>query len=83
MIDIWRYIAKDSETAADRFIDALTHRFRVLGNAPYVGRQRDDLRPGYRSFPVGEYLILYRVQEPGIHVMHVVHGRRDLMRYRF
>ena len=34
--------------------------------------------PGYCSFPVGEYLILYRVMKPGVCIMHVVHGRRNL-----
>jgi len=79
VIDIWRYIAEDDEAAADRFIDLLTHHFRTLGTNPYAGRRRDELRPGYRSFPVGEYLILYRVAKPGVNILHVVHGRRDLV----
>ena len=48
VLGIWQYIAKDSEAAADRFIDALTHRFQLLRNSPYVGRQRNDLRYSYR-----------------------------------
>ena len=83
VLDIWRTIAKDNESAADRFIDRLTHHFRILGDVPHAGRVRDDIRPGYRSFPVGEYLIFYRIREPGVHIMHIVHGRRDLTRYPF
>jgi len=52
-----------------------------LGNIsenPHIGRRRDELRDGYRSFPVGEYLILYRVGSPGVLIMHVLHGRRNL-----
>jgi toxin ParE1/3/4 len=56
----------------------LTHHFRLLGDNPRVGRRRDELRSGYRSFPVGEYLILYRIREPGVQILHVVHGRRDI-----
>ncbi len=78
VLSIWRRIAEDNELAADRFIDLLTHHFRLLGDVPYAGRRRDELRPGYRSFPVGEYLILYRIIEPGVCIMHVVHGRRNL-----
>jgi hypothetical protein len=37
---------------ADRLIDAITDRFFLLGNHPYVGRLRDDLRSGLRSFPL-------------------------------
>jgi toxin ParE1/3/4 len=83
VLNIWRRIAEDNESAADRFIDLLTHHFRLLGDMPYVGRQRDDIRSDYRSFPVGEYLIFYRVMKPGVHIMHVVHGRMDLRRYPF
>lgn len=44
LLEIWRYIADDNETAADRFIDLITHRFHLLGKNPYAGRSRDDLR---------------------------------------
>jgi toxin ParE1/3/4 len=50
---------------------------------PHAGRTRNEIRPGYRSFPVGEYLIFYRVMEPGVRIMHVVHGRMDFGRYPF
>jgi len=78
VLDIWRYIASDSEDAADRLIDLLTRRFRVLGENPYAGRLREDLGPGHRSFAVGEYVILYRVADPGVQILHVLHGRRDI-----
>ena len=78
VLEIWRHIAEDNERAADQFIDLLTHYFGLLGANPRAGRPRDELRPGYRSFPVGEYLILYRIMEPGVCIMHVVHGRRDI-----
>lgn len=78
LLGIWRYIAKDDELAADRFIDLLTKRFRLLGDNPYAGRRRDELRRGCRSFSVGEYLIFYRIADPGVQILHLVHGRRDL-----
>ena len=37
---------------------------------------RDDLRPGIRAFPVGDYLILYRGAD--VAIVRVVHGSRDL-----
>jgi len=43
-----------------------------------MGRQRNELRPGYRSFAVGQYLILYRAVEKRVEIMHVLHGKRDL-----
>src|SRR2546428_3625134 len=40
-------------------------RLSSLGFAenPYLGRRRDDLRPGYRSFPVSDYVVIYRVAD--------------------
>jgi len=78
LLEIWRYIADDNETAADRFIDLLVQRFQLLGKNHYAGRSRDELRSGYRSFPVGQYVVFYRVAEPGVEIMHVLHGKRDL-----
>jgi plasmid stabilization system protein ParE len=31
-----------------------------------------------RSFPVGEYVILYCIEEADGQILRVVHGRRDL-----
>ena len=49
----------------------------VLGELPPVG-SRDELRPGYRSFPVGQYVVFYRLSDSGIQIMHVLYGKRDL-----
>jgi toxin ParE1/3/4 len=78
VLNIWQYIAQDNEPAADRFIDLLARYFQMLGDNPHAGRPRDELRPGYRSFPVGEYLILYRLTESSVQILHVVHGRRNI-----
>ena len=40
---------------------AHSNRLYLLAVNPFMGRSRDeDFRPGLRSFPVGEYLIIYR-----------------------
>lgn len=78
LLQIWSLIAEDNESAADRFIDLLRRYFQLLGRTPYAGRRRDELRIGYRSFSVGQYVILYRITEPYIEIMHVLHGKRDI-----
>jgi plasmid stabilization system protein ParE len=62
--EIWTYIARESssETIADRLIDSITNRFLLLASHPHLGGARDDeLGHGRRSFPVSEYIIVYRV----------------------
>jgi len=79
--DIWCYISKESRTIeiADRVVDSITDRFLLLARNPHIGRRRDDdLRPGLRSFPVGEYVIIYRVEDDDVLILHVVRGSRDI-----
>jgi toxin ParE1/3/4 len=79
--NIWYYVAKESGSVeiADRLIDSITERFYLLACHPHIGRRRDeDLRPGLRSFPVGEYVIIYRVEEKDVLILHVFRGSRDI-----
>lgn len=77
--EIWLYAAGQANVEiADRLVDALTRRFFLLGRYPRAGRRRDDLRPGIRSFPVGQYLVLYRLDGEDVLILRVVRGSRDL-----
>ena len=58
--EIWDYIAEDNESAADRTLREIDARCHLLGQHPKMGRDRSDIGPGIRSFPVGNYLIFYR-----------------------
>jgi toxin ParE1/3/4 len=57
--------------------------FQLLGDNPHAGRQRDELRASYRSFPVGEYVLFYQIARPGVRVMQIVQERRVLGTYGF
>jgi toxin ParE1/3/4 len=79
--EIWRYVATDSGSldVADRLIDSITDRFVLIAGFPNIGRPRDaDLRSGLRSFPVGEYVILYRIQKEDVLILRVLRGSRDI-----
>lgn len=77
-LDIWLYVAADNLDAADRLLDEIDETLRLLASAPGLGRARDDIAPGLRYFPIGNYLILYEVLPDGIAVVRVVHGARHL-----
>jgi toxin ParE1/3/4 len=79
--NIWNYVAMDSSShrIADRLIDSITDRFFLLATHPNIGRSRDeDLRPGLRSFSVGAFVIIYRIQGTDVLILRVLHGTRDL-----
>ena len=50
----------------------------MLARSPHLGRSREELGPGLRSFPVGDYLIFYLPSKTGIVVVRVLSGYRDL-----
>jgi toxin ParE1/3/4 len=78
---IWYFVASESGNVgiADRVVDSLTERFFLLSQYPNIGRRRDnDLRPGLRSFPVGEYLIIYRMRDEDVLILRVLRGSRDI-----
>lgn len=77
---IWLNIAKEggSIERADRVVDAITRRFDLIASHPRVGRERSDLRPGLRSFPVDVYVILYRIDGKDVRILHIFDGRRDI-----
>ncbi len=78
LLDIWSYIAKDNPNAADRFLDLIDEKLALLMEYPEIGRRRDDLAPRMRSFPVGRYVIFYRLSEQGIEVARVLSAYRDI-----
>jgi toxin ParE1/3/4 len=75
--EIWLYIAQDNLDAADKLIHAVVSRFPKLAAMPLIGRQREELSPRLRSFPVSRYVIFYRPIENGIEIVRVLHGARD------
>jgi toxin ParE1/3/4 len=78
---IWYYVANESGSIeiADRLIDSITERFLLLSRNPRLGRRRDEeLRPGLRSFPAGEYIILYRIEVEDVLILHVIRGSRNI-----
>ena len=76
--DIWLYIATDSPAAADKFIDFLYKKCELLKSAPEMGRNRDELLPGIRSFVVHNYIIFYRIKEKYIEIVRILSGYRDI-----
>lgn len=78
---IWRYVAQTSGSVeiADQLVDSITDRFFLLARYPHIGRRRDsELRAGLRSFPVGRFVILYKLEAEDVLILHVFAGNRDI-----
>jgi toxin ParE1/3/4 len=76
--DIWQFIAEDSDDQADAFIDLIDQKFQLLAQKSGLGRRREELAEGLRSFPVGRYVIFYLPIPGGVQIVRVLHGARDI-----
>lgn len=73
------YIARESGLSqADRFLAKLDAKFAKIAQFPKIGRQRDEVLPRLRSFPMDQYLILYIPESQNVDILRVVSGYRDL-----
>lgn len=73
------YIAHESGLAqAERFLTMLDAKFFKITQFPNLGRQRNEILPGLRSFPMVHYLILYIPVNQDVDILRVVSGYRDL-----
>jgi toxin ParE1/3/4 len=78
LIEIWSYVAEDSVTNADAFIDKLHETMQMLCRQPGSGRRCGELAAGIQSFPFGRYIIFYRATASAIEIVRVLHGARDI-----
>jgi toxin ParE1/3/4 len=79
--DIWRHIAfEGNPDAADSLLRKFDHALALLADYPYAGPARPELQSRLRSYPVGNYLLLYRPVPGGVELARVVHGSRDVKR---
>jgi toxin ParE1/3/4 len=76
--DLWVYIAQRDEIAADRQVARLLDRFPMFAQFPNMGRTRDELLPGLRSFPVKPYIVFYIIHPERVEIVRVLHQSQDL-----
>jgi toxin ParE1/3/4 len=74
----WDFLAQRNLRAADRLLDRILERARLHAQFPLMGRPRDDLVPGLRSFSISPYVVFYRPAKKTIEVLRVLHGSRDV-----
>lgn len=70
------YIARRNPQAAWRWHDTVQECCKQLGEMPGLGTPRDDVRPGLRLFPIGNYLTLYEVKQGVAEMIRVLHSAR-------
>lgn len=79
LIDVWFYIARDSESAADGVLDDIYDAAERASDTPEIGHRRSDVAdPTLRFLTVHSYLIVYRVDESTLDVIRILSGYQDI-----
>jgi plasmid stabilization system protein ParE len=84
IFEIWRYIAEDSEAAADRVEQAIYDACAFVAESPLRGHSRPDLtgRPlRFWTLPrYPNYTVAYRSGTPVVQIVAVLQGKRNIRR---
>lgn len=71
-------VEKWGEAQMARYLHSLNDRLIWLLDNPFAGQSREDIHPGYRSYPEGSHLIFYLVRDQSIDVIGVPHKSMDI-----
>ncbi len=76
---IWYRMAIKSGSIeiANGVVESITETFALFAGTPGAGTFRDEINPGVRGFPAGNYLIYYREEEKYVTISRVIPGMRD------
>ncbi len=70
-LDVWGQVQQDA------YAEAFAAAFAMLTEFPELGRERSDLFPGLRSYPVRRHMIYYETRNQAPRVARILHGRTD------
>lgn len=80
LINIWLWIARDSQASADAVIDRIEQRAALLMRYPEMGPARPEIGEGARSLVIERWLILYRRRNDDVQIVRVIDGAYDVSR---
>ncbi len=76
--DILNYTRREwGDVQRDRYDAMLAGALTTLAGNPQIGRSRDDLSPGCRTYLVERHIIYYALQGATILILRILHGRAD------
>jgi len=79
IVEIWLYTFETwGIEKANHYLVQIEKCINSLVEQPGLGKKRNEIRGGYRSFPVGHHLIFYRqTLREKVEVVRVLHERMD------
>jgi toxin ParE1/3/4 len=62
----------------DNYRAALDQALTTLGRSPHIGRVRDEISHGLRSYRVEQHIIFYRVAADTVTILRILHQKMDV-----
>jgi len=80
IVDIGRFTSeKWGKRQRDKYLKQLDDAFKLLARQSDIGRDADDIKPGYKKFSQGSHIIFYRAgTESRIVVVRILHNSMDV-----
>ncbi len=80
--EISRYTRENwGNKQAKYYLVELAAGFENLARSPKLGKARDEIEKGIRSFPVARHIIFYRTGTECIEIARVLHAGMDIKRH--
>ncbi|MBK6897664.1 MAG: type II toxin-antitoxin system RelE/ParE family toxin [Alphaproteobacteria bacterium] len=68
-------------TQADDYLSKIEEAFYSLLENPEIGRERNDVKAGYRSLVIDKHVLFYKIVKSEILILGIPHGRMDILKY--
>jgi toxin ParE1/3/4 len=66
----------------DKYLKQLDEAFKLLARQPEIGKDANDIKPGYRKYSQGSHIIFYRAgTDSKIVVIRILHNSMDVERH--
>lgn len=76
---IGRFTEKEwGKEQRNKYLAQLDTRIRNIAENPHLGRERPEIKAGYRGVNEGKHVIFYRIRDTGVEILRVLHGSMDI-----
>lgn len=76
--EILEYIAADNLTAADRWLEKIQQRCKLIAQNPDMGQLRPEFGSGIRTVSVGRFVIFHRLTNDTLEIVRIISGDRNI-----
>lgn len=76
---IWDFTEERWDVSqAERYIRKIQAAVERIAEDPDIGRTREGIREGYRSYAIGSHIIFYMPSADHIEIVRILHQRMDV-----